>query len=356
MVVPTTRPFAIVAMSGGVDSSVAAAVLIEQGYRVEGASLRLWDSPRRDDRICSDHRDAGRVAQALGIPHHEIDQREAFERSVVKPFVAAYASGRTPNPCVACNGDFKLGALLDWALARGADVVATGHYARVERRDGAPVLLRGADERRDQSYFLFSLGGRQLESVVFPLGAWCKEQVRARAAALALPVADKPDSQDLCFGDPAALVRARAAGGVAGEVVDDAGRVLGRHDGIERFTIGQRRGLGIAAGSPLYVRAIDGPTSRVTVGATPPRARALIARDWNWTSAPAREGETVLAQVRYRHRPLAARVTVHGESHAVRVEFPEPVVAVAPGQAIVLYRRDEVLGGGWIERAEAEAA
>lgn len=356
MVVATTRPFAIVAMSGGVDSSVAAALLIERGYRVEGASLRLWDSPRRDDRVCSDHRDAGRVARALGIPHHEIDQRGAFERSVVAPFVEAYASGRTPNPCVACNSDFKLGVLLDWALARGADVVATGHYARVERRDGAPVLRRGADERRDQSYFLFSLGRRQLEHVVFPLGEWRKEDVRERAAALGLPVADKPDSQDLCFGDPAALVRARAAGGTAGDVIDEAGRVLGRHDGIERFTIGQRRGLGIAAASPLYVRTIDARASRVTVGTMPPRTRALVARDWSWTGAPVRDGETVLAQVRYRNRPLVARLVAHGGSRTVRIEFAEPASAVAPGQAIVVYRGDEVLGGGWIERAEAEAA
>ena len=353
MGVSTSGRFAIVAMSGGVDSSVAAALLVEQGYRVEGASLRLWDSARTDDRICSDHRDAGRVARALGIAHHEIDQRAAFERSVVSPFVDAYASGRTPNPCVACNSDFKLGVLLEWALGRGADVVATGHYARVERRGGVPVLRRGADERRDQSYFLFALGRGQLERALFPLGDLRKEEVRARARALGLPVADKPDSQDLCFGDPAALVRARSRGGVAGDVVDEAGVVLGRHEGVERFTIGQRRGLGIAGPTPLYVRALDGGAARVTVGGAPPHAGSVCASRWNWTSPiPALE-EVVHAQVRYRSRPVAARVAQPSGSDVVRVDFLEPAPAVAAGQAIVVYRGDHVLGGGWIDRAEA---
>src|SRR5882724_1546245 len=348
-----TARLAIVAMSGGVDSSVAAALLLEQGYRVEGVSLRLWDSVRRDDRICSDHRDAGRVARELGIAHHQIDQREQFERRVVAPFVAAYAGGRTPNPCVACNSEFKLGALLDWALAHGADVVATGHYARVERRGPYAVLRRGVDERRDQSYFLFALDQRQLAHVSFPLGEWTKDDVRRHAAGLGLAVADKRDSQDLCFGDPAALVRGRASGGLAGEIVDESGHVLGRHEGVEGFTVGQRRGLGVAAASPLYVRGIDGRSARVTVGAEPPRANALIAGGWSWTGEPAREGESVLAQVRYRHRPLEARVLPAPGEGAMRVVFTEPAAAVAPGQAIVLYRGDEVLGGGWIERAEA---
>jgi tRNA-uridine 2-sulfurtransferase len=350
------RPLAVVAMSGGVDSSVAAALLLEQGWRVEGVSLRLWDSPRRDDRICSDHRDAARVARHLGIPHHEIDERERFERRVVAPFVAAYAAGRTPNPCVACNGDFKLGSLLEWAVARGARIVATGHYARVTREDGRMALRRGADARRDQSYFLFSLGRGQLERVAFPLGDWTKQDVRRRASELGLPTAEKLDSQDLCFGDPAALVRARGAGGEAGDVVDETGRALGRHSGVERFTVGQRRGLGVAAGSPLYVRAMDAPSRRVIVGA-PPRAGALVARGWSWVGDPPAEGEPVLAQIRYRHEPVAARVAPSADRTGMRVVFARPAVAVAPGQAVVLYRGDEVLGGGWIERAEpADAA
>lgn len=342
------------AMSGGVDSSVAAALLLEQGYRVRGVSLRLWDAGRHGDRICSDHRDAGRVARELGIEHETIDQRDAFERAVVAPFVAAYAAGRTPNPCVACNSVFKLGVLLDWALARGADVVATGHYARIERDERGARLYRGLDPARDQSYFLFELGPHQLERAAFPLGAWTKDDVRRRSAALGLSVAGKLDSQDLCFGDPAALVAARGLGGAAGEVRDRTGRVLGLHDGIERFTVGQRRGLGVAAASALYVQAIDGPRAAVIVDGRPPRARALVARRWNWVGVPPHRDELVLAQIRHRARPIAARVEpAGGDGGRVRIAFPEPATAVAPGQAVVVYRGDELLGGGWIDEAVA---
>ncbi len=345
-----TRPLAMVAMSGGVDSSVAAAVLLEQGYRVEGVSLRLWDSSRRGPRICSDHRDAAVVARYLGIAHSLIDEREEFDRRVVAPFVAAYAAGRTPNPCAACNSDFKLGLLLDRVLARGASLVATGHYARVERRGEEVVLRRGVDAQRDQSYFLFGLSRRQLAHAAFPLGAWTKSEVRRRATELGLPVADKLDSQDLCFGDPAALVRTRAMGGRAGEIVDGEGRVLGRHGGIERFTIGQRRGLGVAGPAPLYVHALDARRSRVVVRAEPPRARGLVAGRWSWIGEPPSPDEWVAAQIRYRHPPLAARVVASDGGARARVEFERPAVAVAPGQAVVVYRGDEVLGGGWIER------
>jgi len=343
-----SRPFAVVAMSGGVDSSVAAALLLEAGYRVEGATLRLWDSPRRDDRICSDHRDAARVAASLGIPHTLIDQRDAFERTVVAPFVAAYAAGRTPSPCVACNGDFKLGVLLDWALSRGAEFVATGHYARIERRDGQVLLRRARDAERDQSYFLFSLGARQLRHTLFPLGELTKSEVRGRAAALDIPVAAKLDSQDLCFGDPAALVRARGRGGAAGDVVDAQGRRLGGHEGVERFTVGQRRGLGIAGAQPLYVQALEVGSRRVVVGPSPPRSSALIARNWNWLGEPSPDGERLLAQVRSRQSALDASVHRLGDG-AVRVEFRDPAAAVAPGQAVVVYRGEVVVGGGWIE-------
>jgi tRNA-uridine 2-sulfurtransferase len=344
-----TPPLAVVAMSGGVDSSVAASLLLEAGYRVEGVSLRLWDSSRRDDRICSDHRDAARVAAALGIPHALIDERVAFERTVVAPFVAAYASGRTPNPCVACNGGFKLGVLLDWALARGAAIVATGHYARVERRGSHRILRRAADRTRDQSYFLFALGQRQLAHAAFPLGEWTKADVRRHAAKRGLPVAEKLDSQDLCFGDPAALVRERGLGGVLGDVIGARGEPLGRHDGIEAFTVGQRHGLGISAAGPLYVRSIDGESGRVVVAPTPPRCAGLVASGWRWIGAPAAEDEPLLAQIRYRHSPLPVRVRVEGEGCA-RVTFDRPALAVAPGQAVVAYRGDEVVGGGWIDR------
>jgi tRNA-uridine 2-sulfurtransferase len=344
-----TSPLAVVAMSGGVDSSVAASLLLEAGYHVEGVSLRLWDSSRRDDRVCSDHRDAARVAAALEISHTLIDERAAFERAVVAPFVAAYASGRTPNPCVACNGGFKLGVLLDWALARGAAVVATGHYARVERRGSRRILRRATDSTRDQSYFLFALGQRQLTHAVFPLGEWTKAEVRRRAAERGLPVAEKLDSQDLCLGDPAALVRARGLGGVAGDLVDDRGEPLGRHDGIEAFTVGQRRGLGLSVAGPHYVRSIEGESCRVVVGPAAPQCTALVASGWSWIDIPAAEDEPLHAQVRYRHSPLAVRVRVEGEGR-VRVTFDRPALAVAPGQAVVVYRGDEVVGGGWIDR------
>jgi tRNA-uridine 2-sulfurtransferase len=344
-----TPPLAVVALSGGVDSSVAASLLLEAGYRVEGVSLHLWDSSRRDDRICSDHRDAARVAAALGISHTLIDERAAFERTVVAPFVAAYAEGRTPNPCVACNGGFKLGVLLDWAVARGAAVVATGHYARVERRGSRRILRRAADCARDQSYFLFSLRQRQLAHAVFPLGEWSKAEVRRHAAERGLPVAEKLDSQDLCFGDPAALVRGRGLGGIPGDVVDDRGTRVGRHDGVEAFTVGQRRGLGLAAAGPLYVRSIDGESQRVVVGSAQPRCTGLVASRWNWIDVPAAEDEPLVAQVRYRHSPLPVRVRVEGDGRA-SLTFDRPASAVAPGQAVVVYRGDEVVGGGWIDR------
>src|ERR1051326_1051648 len=284
------RPSVVVAMSGGVDSSVAAALMLESGARVEGVSLRLWDSARRDDRVCSDYRDAGRVADALGIPHSTIDERASFERGVVSSFVEAYASGRTPNPCVACNSDFKLGVLLDWARRRGADFVATGHYARVERHAGRTVLRRARDVTRDQSYFLFSLTAEQLARSLFPLGEKTKTEVRAIAAELGLPVAAKRDSQDLCFGDPAELVRSRGAGGTPGEIVDGDGRVLGRHEGVEGFTIGQRRGLRVAGKRPVYVGSIDGAASRIVVGAAPPLAQVVCCREWSWSGRPASPG------------------------------------------------------------------
>ncbi len=345
------RPLVAVAMSGGVDSAVAAALLLERGYRVLGVTLRLWDADRKGDRICSDHRDASRVAAALGIEHHLLDRRSEFDRRVVTPFVDAYAAGRTPNPCAACNSQFKLGALLEWALARGAEAVGTGHYARLRRAPGGVGLLRGADERRDQSYFLFELSQAQLERTLFPIGDLTKEEVRAKARVLRLPVAEKPGSQDLCFGDPAALVARRSpAAGREGEIVAENGRVMGRHSGVESFTIGQRRGLGVAAGKPLYVRAIDAAGSRVTVGPAPPAASALVARDWRGVGEAADGDESLLARLRHRHPGTVARVR-EVETGRAELRFDRPAVAVTPGQAVVVYREEEVVGGGWIERA-----
>jgi tRNA-uridine 2-sulfurtransferase len=347
----STAPRIVVAMSGGVDSSVAAALLLEQGYHVEGASLRLWDSTRRDDRVCSDARDAAIVARALGIPHQTIDERERFDREVVTDFVRDTAAGRTPNPCMACNSRFKLGLLLGWARARGADAVATGHYARVENDGTSPRLFRASDRARDQSYFLFELSRDQLRHTQLPLGALTKEEVRALARHYSLPTAEKPDSQDLCFGRPADLVAARGLGGRAGTVVDGTGTVLGRHAGVESFTIGQRRGLGIAASTPLYVQQTRGPRAEVVVGPTPPQAVGLEARSWNWIAARDRiRGLEPTAKLRSRHDGVRT-VVEHADGGRVRLSFPDGALSVTPGQAVVLYDGDELLGGGWIERA-----
>jgi tRNA-specific 2-thiouridylase len=274
---------------------------------------------------------------------------------VVKPFAADYLHGRTPNPCVACNRDFKLGTLLRWAKEQGGAFVATGHYARV-RRDAASsqaALFRGADRTKDQSYFLFALTGEQLDHALFPLGDMPKSDVREKARKLGLPAAERPESQDICFGDYKALVQSYAKEEelAAGNLVDRSGRVLGRHGGIHRVTVGQRRGLGIAAAEPLYVVDIDDETKRVVVGGKDElRCAGLIARSLNWLEPPA--GGEMEAEVQIRYRAPAVACTVESLSDgACEVRFKEAFPAVTPGQAAVFYRGDQVLGGGWIEKA-----
>ena len=249
---------------------------------------------------------------------------------------------------MACNGDFKLGSLLEWAVRRGADFVATGHYAGCSRLRPEWRCAGRVTPRAISRYFLFSAPppGSSREAL-FPLGEWTKADVRRRAAALGLPVAAKPDSQDLCFGDPGALVRSRGMGGGRGEIVDEAGHTLGLHDGIESFTVGQRRGLGVATGARMFVRSLEAREGRVVVGPNPPRAAAVVASGWSWTGEPAGRHERLYAQVRYRHRPASARVSLESAGRA-RVDFDEPVLAAAPGQAVVVYRGDQVVGGGWI--------
>ncbi|HEV8341131.1 MAG TPA: tRNA 2-thiouridine(34) synthase MnmA [Candidatus Binatia bacterium] len=345
----------VVAMSGGVDSSVAAGLLLEQGYDVEGVSLRLWEGQRQEPRSCSDHRGAATVAAHLGIPHALIDARSEFTQSVVRPFVGSYLAGRTPNPCVACNRDFKLGVLLDWAKARGAEYVATGHYARL-RRDpatGRASLARGADRNKDQSYFLFALSQDQLAHALFPLGDTEKAEVRCLARRLGLPVADRAESQDVCFGDYRSFVESLADPDdlQGGEIVDRSGKVLGRHDGVHRLTIGQRKGLGISSPHPLYVLEIDEATKRVVVGAKEELScQGLVAHSVNWIEPPEEAEISAEVQVRYRSPSVPCVVRVHGNEHC-EVNFPEPFPSVTPGQAAVFYRGDQVLGGGWIERA-----
>jgi tRNA-specific 2-thiouridylase len=344
----------VVAMSGGVDSSVAAALLVEQGHEVLGVSLRMWER-ERGPRVCSDHRGAGEVAKYLGISHTLLDLREQFANTVVKPFAQDYLHGRTPNPCVACNRDFKLGTLLRWAEEHGAAGVATGHYARLSRdpATGHVSLLRGVDAGKDQSYFLFALSQAQLSRTLFPLGEMHKSAVREKARQLGLPAAERPESQDICFGDYKALVARYAAPSelTGGDVVDRSGKVLGHHVGVHTMTVGQRRGLGISAAEPLYVVDIDDASKRVVVGTkTDLTCAGLAARSVNWIEALNDSEIAAEVQIRYRAPAVPCVIRPLAEDRC-EVRFENPLPAVTPGQAAVFYRGEEVLGGGWIERA-----
>lgn len=372
----------VVAMSGGVDSSVAAALLQEAGHEVVGVHMKLHDAPPPArasapavDSACAlpaapplsppaapsgaghccgldDALDARRVAERLGLPFYVMDLREAFERAVIEEFVAAWRRGETPNPCVRCNGVLKFDVLMKRARLLGADALATGHYARVT--DG--VLRTAADPAKDQSYFLFSVPPASLARTLFPLGGMDKPTVRAHAARLGLVTAEKAESMEVCFlpdDDHARLVAERSPGVEAGgEIVDEAGRVLGRHEGWWRYTVGQRRGLGVAAPEPLYVLRTEPDTRRVVVG---PGERlqhhGLVARGCNWFRRPA-PGEQTWARIRHRGALVPARVEAV-EADTVRLSFAAPARAVTPGQAVVLYGEDapegrEVWGGGWI--------
>jgi len=349
----------VVAMSGGVDSSVAAAVLSEQGHEVIGLSMQLYDQRGAESfgSCCSldDLYDARRVAEAIGIPHYILNFERQFQDSVVDNFVREYVAGRTPLPCAHCNSDLKFATLLDRARGLGADVVATGHYARVEQAsDGRWILRRGVDQAKDQSYFLASLTQAQLARASFPVGALTKADVRAHARRLGLRVAEKADSQEICFvpdGDYAAFVaRREPAVSRAGEVVDGGGRILGGHDGVHRFTVGQRKGLGVSGPAPLYVLKIEAESRRVTVGPRQALERtALTASGVNWVAIdPPRNWRPAAAQIRHRHQAALGQVrSIPGGG--AEFTFDEPQMAVAPGQAAVFYDGDRVLGGGWID-------
>ena len=349
----------VVAMSGGVDSSVAAALLREQGHDVIGLSMQLYDQRGGESfgSCCTldDLHDARRVAGALGFPHYIVNFERQFEETVISNFVREYASGRTPLPCAHCNSDLKFSTLLDRAIGFGAEHVATGHYARVEQRDdGRWLLKRSADGEKDQSYFLFSLTQAQLARARFPVGSLTKLQVRDEARRLGLTVADKPDSQEICFvpsGDYAAFV-AKKQPDVArsGAIVDESGVKIGEHAGVHRFTVGQRKGLGIAAPQPLYVLKLDSATSTVVVGAREAlEQRRLTASGANWISAdPPSDWMHVAAQIRHRHAAAPARVRALADNR-VELEFDSPQTAMTPGQAVVFYDGDLVVGGGWID-------
>ncbi len=370
-------------MSGGVDSSVAAALLQQDGHEVVGCFMRLGSpgdvldqavpggardvpAPRIGHQGCcsiEDAADARLVAAHLGIPFYVVNFRADFGR-IVRYFEEEYHAGRTPNPCVRCNDWLKFGKLRDYAAQLGCDAVATGHYARIDRRGGAARIARGLDREKDQSYVLFGTGPAAVESMLLPIGGMRKADVRALAARLGLPVSDKPDSQEICFvpDDYASFLERRAPGRFAeGAIVDESGRELGRHDGHQRFTVGQRRGVRVPASMPLYVLRKDPSRNEVVVG---PRASldvsSLEAMDLTMYGPPAEGGAfECTAQVRAHGEPIPAEAAIHaGEDGrprlAVRLRRPEP--GVAPGQAVVLYDAEErIVGGGWIAATTASA-
>jgi tRNA-specific 2-thiouridylase len=345
----------LVAMSGGVDSSVAAALLREAGHDLVGVTLHLWDADGEQQvgRCCApeDRDDARRTCEHLGIPHYVLDEREAFRKHVVDPFIAEYQAGRTPIPCVSCNRTVKLTYLAEVARRFDATHIATGHYARLERSaNGSFRLLRGRDADKDQSYFLFGLPQPTLERLVFPLGELTKPEVREAGRRLGVPNADKADSQELCFvpdGRVGDFISGQGSATRSGAIVDREGTVLGRHEGVANFTRGQRRGLGLGGGGTRYVLRIVPDAAEVVVGdESQLYERELSATDAHWVAGRPIEPFQGEVRIRYRHRGARADVTPRDDGFEVR--FDEPQRAITPGQAAVVYRGDEVIGGGFI--------
>jgi tRNA-specific 2-thiouridylase len=349
----------VVAMSGGVDSSVTAALLKEEGHDVIGLSMRVrrhsTAPPDDDERHPPDNiHDAKTVARHLDIPFHVVDLEEEFKGLIIDYFIDEYFRGRTPNPCALCNQRIKFGLLMKKAVELGADFLATGHYARLTKdEEGRTRMLKGVDEEKDQSYFLFALTREQLSGSLFPLGDMTKREVHRLAARYHLPVADKGESQEICFIPDDDYVRlleeTRGKGTLSGNIVDRRGNVLGRHEGTYRFTVGQRKGLGIAHPHPLYVLGVDAARREVIVGAREELATSgLMASGVNWISPIPGSPIKAACKIRYRHREVGCTI-IPLENGRAEVRFAREENGVTPGQAVVFYNGDEVLGGGWID-------
>jgi tRNA-specific 2-thiouridylase len=348
----------VVAMSGGVDSSVAAALLKEQGYEVIGLTMHHWDVSAQEDLAadsCSNSAvtEARKVAEQLNIPFHSVNFEADFRQQIITPFCQEYLSGRTPNPCVVCNKKIKFGLLLEKALQLGADYMATGHYVSLAQADNNIFIRRGRDHEKDQSYFLFPLSQQQLSQCLFPLGDLNKQQVREQAKRFNLQVAEKAESQDICFipdGDYIGfLERERGSGKLSGEIVHVSGQVLGHHQGIYRYTIGQRKGLGIGWAEPLYVIGIDAGKKKVIVGEKQHLSHTeMVVEQCCWSIAEPTSSFSTLCRIRYRHTEVAATVEPLSDNQ-VKVIFASPQQGITPGQAAVFYQDDLVIGGGWIQ-------